>query len=1140
MLRTRSSALITICLLTCLGMGLITCESAPTGPRYPDRSITLNPDAARELAGKLRQEVNVQVDEALELSLWATDSLISDPIAISVAPDGRIFYTSATRQTNSEFDVRGHRNWMTASISFQTVEDRREFLRKTFSVDSEESVAHLKDLNEDGVRDWRDLTVEKEQVWFLTDESADGVADRAQLYLEDFGEEITDVANGIEFHDGEVYIGVGPDLWRTVDEDQDGRADKTTSLAHGFAVHIGFSGHGMSGVTVGPLGRIWWGIGDIGMNVVDKSGKRWKYPNRGVVVRSEPDGSNFEVFAMGVRNTHEFVFDDYGNLISVDNDGDHRGERERLVYLIDGSDTGWRINWQFGKYSDPDNNTYKVWMDEKLHVPRWEGQAAYILPTIQNYVNGPTGMVYNPGTALGPEWYQHFFVAEFRGSPSNSPVHAFTLKPDGAGFALDSTKAIVSGLLPTGLDFSADGSLYFGDWINGWGTKDAGRIWKLDVPGGADDPIRQETKGLLLADFTAKSPAELGALLGHQDQRVRRRAQFELVDREDEGLSTLLESARAADNQLARIHGLWGVAQLSRQDAAVAENLASFLADRDPEIMAQAARLIGDVRYAGAGEALITLLEHESPRVRFFAMEALGRTEEKSAVAPIVELVRTNDGVDTWLRAGSMIALGRIGDEDAMAALANDPSQEVRTAAAVALRRMESPQISAFLQDESEYVATEAARGINDDFSIEAALPDLAASLAGTSFTGAPFLRRAINANVRVGDDASIDRLVAYANKGAAPAAMRAEALAALASWGSPSVFDRVDGRYRGVIKRDSAVAGERVMAIIDGLFAEENGELRLAAINTAGRLGLSGTTEQLAQILTAAPAADTRKAALQALNALRVANMDEHLETALADRDAGVRALALEILPESSISGTRAVTLYGEVLAKGSVEEQQSALQGLGVIDDDGARNLLREEIEKLAAGGMSPDVVLDLVEAVEAQEDASLTAELSQYAEQQDPDLGLYAAALSGGDIRRGARIFYGNESAQCTRCHAVFEYGGNVGPGLAGVADRLSKKELLLSVIKPSYQLAPGYETVLVTLADSSAIAGTVLERAEDYLKLQIGKEDLRTIPMEEILEQESLPSSMPSMDGVLTKRQIRDLVAYLGSLEAEESK
>ena len=391
-----------------------------------------------------------------------------------------------------------------------------------------------------------------------------------QLYIEDFNEEITDLANGIEYHDDEVFVAVGPDLWRTKDLDGDGIADTKESISHGYAVHIGFGAHGMSGAIIGPDGRLWWGIGDIGMNVIDKAGKQWKYPNQGVIVRSELDGSNFEVFAAGLRNTHEFVFDQYGNLISEDNDGDHEGERERLVYITEGSDSGWRSNWQYGKYTDPDNNNYKVWMDEKLSIPRWEGQAAYITPPIQNYVNGPTGMVYNPGTALSERWANHFFVAEFRGSPSNSPIHAFTLKPKGASFELDTTIEVASGLLPTGLDWGPDGALYFGDWIEGWGVKEAGRIWKLDVPGGENSTIRKATKELIQADFSGKESEELSDLLAHPDMRIRQKSQFELVKRRNKGWAILKAKADQSNQtgigQLARIHGLWGMGQLARKD----------------------------------------------------------------------------------------------------------------------------------------------------------------------------------------------------------------------------------------------------------------------------------------------------------------------------------------------------------------------------------------------------------------------------------------------------------------------------------------------------------------------------------------------------------------------------------------------
>ena len=125
-----------------------------------------------------------------------------------------------------------------------------------------------------------------------------------------------------------LFVAVGPDLWRMKDKNGDGIADEKTSISHGYGIHIGFSGHGMSGVEMGPDGRIYWQIGDIGFNGKDQDGKKWEYPNSGVIARSNPDGSDFEIFASGIRNTHEFVFDEYGNLISEDNDGDHPAKKK--------------------------------------------------------------------------------------------------------------------------------------------------------------------------------------------------------------------------------------------------------------------------------------------------------------------------------------------------------------------------------------------------------------------------------------------------------------------------------------------------------------------------------------------------------------------------------------------------------------------------------------------------------------------------------------------------------------------------------------------------------------------------------------------------------------------------------------------
>ena len=49
-------------------------------------------------------------------------------------------------------------------------------------------------------------------------------------------------------------------------------------------------------------------------------------------------------------------------------------------------------------------------MDEQMYKPRFDGQAAYILPPLANFVSGPAGMLYNPGTALSPKYKNTFFI----------------------------------------------------------------------------------------------------------------------------------------------------------------------------------------------------------------------------------------------------------------------------------------------------------------------------------------------------------------------------------------------------------------------------------------------------------------------------------------------------------------------------------------------------------------------------------------------------------------------------------------------------------------------------------------------------------------------------------------------------------
>ncbi|OWW23794.1 heme-binding protein [Zobellia sp. OII3] len=1112
------------------------CESTPKKPK--ETPLVIVEDSLTEVsrAKQIRESINPQIAEGLELSLWASDSLAPDPIAMQIDDEGRVYLTRTNRQKNSEFDIRGHQDWMTASISLQSVEDRRKFLHETFAPEKSEENEWFPDLNEDGSHDWKDLAVEKDEVWMLEDSNNNGIADRSTRILEDFNEEITDVAGALLVRDNDVFVGVGPDMWRLTDTNDDLILDEKTSLAHGFAVHIGFAAHGMSGAIEGPDGKIYWGIGDIGANLTTADGQKFKYPNQGVIVRCNPDGSNFEVFARGLRNTHEFVFDAYGNIISSDNDGDHAGESERLVHLVEGSDSGWRSNWQYGKYTDPKNNGYKVWMDEKLFTPRWEGQAAYIVPPIQNFHNGPTGMTYNPGTALGKDWLNKFFLVEFVGNPDRSNIWAFDLKPKGASFELNTDKSILSGVLPTGVQFGPDGAMYLADWITGWGTKNYGRVWKLDVNASKNDleKERQETKRLMTLDYEVQSIEELVKLLSYGDMRIRKKAQFQLAKNGAKGYKALKQVAAESPNQFARIHAIWGIGQMADTKAAEAEPLVNLLSDKDPEIIAQAAKILGDVRYTGATSKLIGLLKHTNPRVQFFAAQALGRTKADAAVQPLLDLIVTNNDEDVYLRHAAVLALSRIGKTESIIPLAHNPNRSLRIAAVLVLRRLQDPAVAQFLNDEDEYIVTEAARAINDDWSIEAALPALANMLAVEKFNSEPLMRRAINAALRVGGEKELENLIAFAKDKNRSNVLRGEALATIGTWAEPSVLDRVDGRFRGEIKRDPNSVKQKIEKDIPDFLEDSDTEILIGITNTLANLGIDTHNDALFAIMKKDKSPKVRSEILKALGTLNYEKIETAMQYGMKDDDKNVRTTAISLMTKMDISKGNLPNIINPIFKKGSVREQQQLLSVLGELPIEKSGDVLKGLIQEARADRLKQSVILDLIEAVEATGSETLIAELTPLKENGNT-IDAFKETLVGGNYRDGRNVFNKNPTAQCTRCHAIGSAGGDVGPSLENIGNILSREQILEALIEPSARLAPGYGSVSLTLKDGQKISGILEAETDEEITLRTSEAEPLDIPISRIAKRENMPSAMPPMGRLISKRELRNLIEYLANLK-----
>ena len=1083
--------------------------------------------------------VSPSTDSSISLNLWAPGPLLANAVAISIDHQSNVYVSQTSRRKSSYLDIREHWDWMIEDLSMQTATDKSRFYLKVLSPKFSKENEWLEDFNEDGSRDYKDLEVQKETVRRIWDEDKDGRADHSESFVEGFNDLLGGVAGGVLAHNGKIYVTANPSLWEVSDDNKDYKGDKITSLAKGFGTHIGFAGHDMSGLTIGVDGKLYWSIGDHGLDVTGPDGKQWHYPNEGAIMRCNPDGSDFEVFAHGLRNTHEIAFDAFGNLFSVDNDGDHPGENERYVHILEGSDTGWRINWQYGKYVQP-NEKYKVWMDEKLNLPHFPGQAAYLLPPIALAYDGPAGLKFNPGTALSKKWENHFFASYFTGSSANSKIQAFTLKPKGSTFSLEKEVDLVGGIVPTGMAFAPNGSLFVNDWKDSYDKKTEGRIWVMDVKD-EKHPLREKTQQILSQDMSGKKVSQLVAWLSFPDQRIRLAAQFELVNRKQSGeLLTVAWNKKAS--LLGRLHGIWGLGQLGRKDYYLMKKVLPLLDDAEPQIRAQSAKVLGEAAFKPALDKIKSLIFDQDAIVQARAIETLGKLGTPKELPFLVKLIAKNGEKDPHLRHTLIYAMSRINADKEIELLYNHPSKEVRIAAVVALRTLKSVGISQFLGDKNDLVLMEVARAINDDLSIPAALPNLAATLNNTPCKNEIYLRRAINANLRTGTKECAERLSQFVSNKENNLSMRLDALWALGYWANPPVLDRVDNYYRPQTNQKNQLADAQIAfePLFNTFKNTENTLLSAPLIKAAGRLKYQKGEDYIFTILKKSSADKyLRQEALYALLAMNSKYLPEAITLSLTDNQSYLRRIALANIGKVNLNPVKQAQMLANLINSATeLPEKQNAVAALGEMTQAESGQILSKYLDMAFSNKIDPGLPLDIYNAVENSSFSSLKIALkNQQKKWGKNDLLAYQATLFGGNAEKGKELFIRNEAAQCLRCHAVYGKGGVVGPPLEYVADRLSREELLTSLINPNANISMGYGVVMLTLTDGEELSGILTSENKTTLTLKIGNKAPRVIQRSAIKELEMLPSGMMNMKEALDKSKTRDLIAFLVQLKKE---
>ena len=1072
---------------------------------------------------------------------FAAEPDLANPVAFSIDERGRVFVCEAFRAHKGVGDNTGKEGtpWLEADLAAKTVDDRRAY--------------HLRLLG-DKAREW---VVETDRVRELIDADGDGRADRSTVFATGFNRLIEGHGAGVLARRGDVFYACIPNLWKMRDDDGDGVADVREVLHTGYGVRVAFHGHDLHGLTLGPDGMIYFTMGDRGYHVVHE-GRTLADPESGAVFRCETDGSRLEVVHTGLRNPQELAFDDLGNLFTVDNNSDS-GDRARLVQIVPGGDTGWRMSVQYLPDRGPFNRE-RIW-----HLAH-DGQPAWIVPPLAHIGAGPSGFAAYPGTGLPPHFDGRFFLADFRGAAANSSVRTFRVRPRGASFEAIDEEETFKHVLATDVEIGPDGAVWVSDWVHGWQGEGKGRLWRF-VPTGlppeaaaARTAVVQEVRTLLAGDWSAVEADRLVALLGHADRRLRLEAQWELARR---GAKDRLEAVLAdtAAEALARVHAIQGLAQIARRggDATANTNtivaaLSASLADPDWRIRMVAARSLGDLRSAGTATPLAKLLADEHAHVRAAAAIAIGRIGAgrecvEPLVAAIVREAAALGGFDPHARHALVMAVAGVGDSEAVRALAADANPAVRLVACLAMRRHGDAAIADLLADADPRIVLEAARAIHD-VPIPTGTAALATRLDAPLIDGPDgdaFLRRSIAACEREGTPEAAARLARFISRSDAPLDRRLEALAVLRGWAQPPSLDRVLGMWRPVSEpREPAVAKQAFERELPKILAATsdlnpaNEKLRTSALDAAVALGVPGVGSLLAaecDDVSRDPA--TRVAALAALAASGDAAALPLAERLSRDNEPRVRQQARRVrahkgtqVISGGVPGLEALAVeLADVCADPAedeprLREQQDAVDLLATLDVPAAGTAIERLGARLAAGGLDPRLALEVIEARDAKAGTSAPPSAST---------DLAAELLQGGDVARGRELFFRRASLECVRCHRAEGTGGDVGPRLDGIAARRDRAYLLESVVRPSSQFAEGYRTTVVVTDEGRTLAGIVKEETPDELVIMTADGRSHRIPASSIEDRTEGASAMPAdLASKLTRRELRDLVEWLASL------
>ncbi len=141
----------------------------------------------------------------------------------------------------------------------------------------------------------------------------------------------------------------------------------------------------------------------------------------------------------------------------------------------------------------------------------------------------------------------------------------------------------------------------------------------------------------------------------------------------------------------------------------------------------------------------------------------------------------------------------------------------------------------------------------------------------------------------------------------------------------------------------------------------------------------------------------------------------------------------------------------------------------------------------------------------------------------------------ALTGSPVKGGI-LFRQTSRVLCVNCHRVQGEGKHIGPDLSQVGARLSRSQLLESLLTPSATIPDGFTLYSLEIKSGEVHSGFLLERGKDTTRFRLISGEERKLPTQSVKRFTELPTSIMPV-GLLqsfTPQEASDLLAYLASL------